>query len=141
MSTLIADSGSTKCEWSLVHHGLEKRVLTQGISPYFLTGSHIQELLERELLPQIKESSVTEVFYYGTGCKSATNRQIVKKAISAVFTGAAVAVDHDLMGAARALCGHDKGIACILGTGSNSGYYDGKKNCQKQSGHRVCFGR
>lgn len=134
MSTLIADSGSTKCEWSLVHQGTEKRVLTQGISPYFLTGHQIQELLEKELLPQLNDSSVDEVFYYGTGCKRAVNRQVMKKAISAVFTGAAVLVDHDLMGAARALCGRSKGIACILGTGSNSGYYDGKKIVKNSPG-------
>lgn len=134
MSTLIADSGSTKCEWSLVHQGTEKRVLTQGISPYFLTGYQIQELLEKELLPQLQDSSVDEVFYYGTGCKRAVNRQVMKKAISTVFTGAAVLVDHDLMGAARALCGRSKGIACILGTGSNSGYYDGKKIVKNSPG-------
>lgn len=134
MSILIADSGSTKCEWSLVHQGSEKRVLTQGISPYFLTGTQIAELLERELLPQIEGLAVNEVFYYGTGCKSAVNRQIVKEAIGTVFTGTAVLVDHDLMGAARALCGHSKGIACILGTGSNSGYYDGKKIVKNSPG-------
>ena len=134
MSTLIADSGSTKCEWSLVYQGVEKRVLTQGISPYFLTGHQIQELLEKELLPQLGGSRVDEVFYYGTGCKSAGNRQVVTKAISTVFTGAAVLVDHDLMGAARALCGRNKGIACILGTGSNSGYYDGKKIVKNSPG-------
>ena len=134
MSTLIADGGSTKCEWCLVSDGEEKRVLTQGISPYFLTGSQIKELIGKELVPQLEKASVEEVFYYGTGCKSAANRQLVKKAISAVFPGAAVAVDHDLMGAARALCKHDKGIACILGTGSNSGYFDGRKIVKNSPG-------
>ncbi len=126
MSILIADSGSTKCEWSLVHDGKERRVLTQGISPYFLTGPQITALLEQELLPQLEGDPVKEVFYYGTGCKSTVNRQLVKRAISAVFSDASVAVDSDLMGAAKALCGHEKGIACILGTGSNSCYYNGK---------------
>ncbi|MBE7173337.1 MAG: N-acetylglucosamine kinase [Williamsia sp.] len=134
MSILIADGGSTKCDWSLGYQGTEKRMLTQGISPYFLTESQIVELLTRELIPQIEGNTISKVFYYGTGCKSAVNRQIMKKAISAVFADADVLVDHDLMGAAHALCGHSKGIACILGTGSNSGYYDGKKIVKNSPG-------
>ena len=126
MSTLIADSGSTKCEWSLVRNGKEQRVLTQGISPYFLTAPQITSLLEQELLPHLEGAAVQEIFYYGTGCRSDVNRVLVQKAILAVFTEATVTVDTDLMGAARALCGHNEGIACILGTGSNSCYYNGE---------------
>ena len=134
MAKLIADSGSTKCEWSFVSDEAEKRMLTQGISPYFLTSSQIEDLLKNELLPQLGGAMIEEIFYYGTGCKSAANRQTVEKAISAVFAGAAVSVDHDLMGAARALCGHSEGIACILGTGSNSAYYDGKEIVKNSPG-------
>lgn len=134
MSILIADSGSTKCEWSLVENGKERRVLTQGISPYFLTGPQITELLQQELQPQLEGAVVKELFYYGTGCKNAANKQLVKKAVSAVFPEAEVFVDSDLMGAARALCGHGKGIACILGTGSNSCYFNGKTIAKNSPG-------
>ncbi|MEJ7740974.1 MAG: N-acetylglucosamine kinase [Chitinophagaceae bacterium] len=134
MSTLIADSGSTKCEWCLVQEGRPKRLYTQGMSPYFLSAGQIVELLKKELVPKIKSLRISEIFYYGTGCKSAANRKIVKKALSDVFPHAVVNVDHDLMGAARALCGREKGIACILGTGSNSCYFNGRRILKNSPG-------
>src|SRR2546423_8138584 len=135
MAILIADSGSTKCEWCLVDQGKKKRVFTQGISPYFLSGIQIKELLERELLPKLKHfHQIKEVYYYGTGCKSAGNRRMIKRAINNVFREAVVIVEHDLMAAARALCGNNKGIACILGTGSNSCYFNGKKILKNSPG-------
>jgi N-acetylglucosamine kinase-like BadF-type ATPase len=127
MNILIADSGATKCEWCLLKQGRKKKVDTQGISPYFLDSAQIGQILARELVPALRNESVDQVFYYGTGCKDPDNRQIVQKGIQAVFPKAKIAVTHDLMGAALALCGDSKGIACILGTGSNSGYFDGKK--------------
>ncbi|MEO6916364.1 MAG: N-acetylglucosamine kinase, partial [Chitinophagaceae bacterium] len=126
MAYLIADSGSTKCEWCLVDGKKENCFITQGISPYFLSGLEITGLITTEVKSQLKKSIITEVFYYGTGCKSPENRKLVKKAVSTVFPEAKVFVHNDLMGAARALCGKGKGIACILGTGSNSCYFDGK---------------
>lgn len=124
---LIADSGATKAEWCLLSNGKKKTIFTQGISPYFLDTDQITELLLKELKPKLKHIDIDEVHYYGTGCANPLNAQSVKKAVSKVFAGAKVAVTHDLMAAARALCGHKKGIACILGTGSNSCYYNGKK--------------
>lgn len=123
---LIADSGATKTEWCLLTNGRKKIVLTQGISPYFLGTNQIREIIVQELLPKIKNAVITEVFYYGTGCSNPNNIKIVKKALQQAITGASVHVSHDLMGAAKALCGNKKGIACILGTGSNSCYYNGK---------------
>ncbi|MBS1601893.1 MAG: N-acetylglucosamine kinase, partial [Bacteroidetes bacterium] len=134
MNILIADSGSTKCEWCLLYDGKKKKVDTQGISPYFLDAAGIVKVLDRELVPELKRWEVDEVYYYGTGCKDPDNQKIVKKAIRGVFRGAAVHVTHDLMGAALALCGHTKGIACILGTGSNSCYFDGKKIVKNSPG-------
>ena len=134
MVKLIADSGSTKCEWTVIHDGKKKVVVTQGISPYFLSGDQMKVLIEKELLPKLRQYDIREVFYYGTGCKSAANRQIIKKAIQKVFTDAVVSVDTDLMAAALALCGNDKGIACILGTGSNSCYFNGKKILKNSPG-------
>jgi glucosamine kinase len=126
MAVLIADSGSTKCEWCLIKDGKKKTVFTQGMSPYFLTGVQMVEVLETELLPKIKNDEIEQVFYYGTGCKNPANRLLIRKSIKSIFKTADVLVDHDLMAAARALCGTEKGIACILGTGSNSCYFNGK---------------
>ncbi|MHA4810100.1 N-acetylglucosamine kinase [Flavitalea flava] len=134
MNILIADSGATKCEWCLISKGRKKMVNTQGISPYFLDTQGIIDLLARELIPALKRSAVDIVYYYGTGCINPENRKIVQKAIRKTLPGAEVHVTHDLMGAALALCGDSKGIACILGTGCNSGYFDGKKVAKNSPG-------
>ena len=131
---MIADSGSTKCEWCLLYDGKKKKVDTQGISPYFLDAAGIGRVMSQELVPALKKWEVDEVYYYGTGCKDPENQKIVKKAIRGIFRGAKVNVTHDLMGAAVALCGLEKGVACILGTGSNSCYFDGKKIVKNSPG-------
>lgn len=135
---LIADSGSTKAEWCLMRGKHRSTVFTQGISPYFLDGPQIESLLRSELLPSMglasKKSPVEEVHYYGTGCINRANSTMVSKALGRLFPGAAVRVDNDLLGAARALCGHEKGIACILGTGSNSCYFDGRRIVKNSPG-------
>jgi len=131
---LIADSGSSKAEWCLVNGTSKKTFLTQGLSPYFLSSEQIEYIIEQELVPKLKTVQPDEVYFYGTGCSNADNVKIVRKAIQRVFPGAKVMVDHDLMGAARALCGNEKGIACILGTGSNSCYYNGKRIVKNSPG-------
>src|SRR5579872_277681 len=127
MNILIADSGSTKCEWCLLTKGKKKLIDTQGISPYFLDVAGIGAVLDRELLPSLRKATVDQVYYYGTGCKDPGNRRIVRNAIRKALPGARVNVTHDLMGAALALSGSAKGVCCILGTGSNSCYFDGRK--------------
>lgn len=131
---LIADCGATKAEWCLIGGGRKRTIITQGISPYFLNTEQIAELLQKELKPKLKNVAVDEVFYYGTGCANPVNAKSVKKAVNKIFPVAKVAVNHDLMAAARSLCGNNKGIACILGTGSNSCYYDGKKIVKNSPG-------
>ena len=131
---LICDSGSTKAEWCLLNGKSKKIVTTQGLSPYFLTTQQIQQIIAKELMPKIKNIRIDVVFFYGTGCSNPENVKSVKKAISLVFSKAKVNVDHDLMGAAKALCGRNKGIACILGTGSNSCFYNGKKIVKNSPG-------
>ncbi|GAA4330501.1 N-acetylglucosamine kinase [Flaviaesturariibacter amylovorans] len=133
-ATLIADCGATKSEWVLVHSGKRKTVFTQGISPYFLSTDAIVELLERELLKKLKGITVSEVFYYGTGCANPANAKSVKTALKRCFPEARAEVATDLLAAARAVCGREKGIACILGTGSNSGYYNGSKIMKNSPG-------
>ncbi len=134
MVKLIADSGATKAEWSLIGNGKIKTLFTQGISPYFLNTPQIRDLLLKELSPKLKSLKVDEVHYYGTGCANPNNAKIVKLALKQVFPDALIVVAHDLMAAARALCGNEKGIACILGTGSNSCFYNGKKIMKNSPG-------
>ena len=131
---LIADSGSTKAEWCLLNGNKRKTIYTQGISPYFLTTDQIQQILIVELKEKLKNIEPDKVYYYGTGCSNPENVVSVKKALKNTFSKAKIFVDHDLMGAAKALCGNGKGVACILGTGSNSCYYNGKKIVKNSPG-------
>ena len=130
MAILIADSGSTKTDWVLLDNG---QVLTQcqtiGFNPYFQTSSDIEHEIHAHLLPAIEKyhSHIDSVAYYGAGCSNEVNVNTVKKGMEGVFGKIATEINHDLLGAARALCGHESGIACILGTGSNSCLYNGKE--------------
>jgi glucosamine kinase len=132
--TLIADSGATKAEWCLLNNGKKKTLFTQGISPYFLNTDQIAELVEKELVPKLKAVTVEHIFYYGTGCSNIENARSIKKALKKLFSTAQIDVNTDLMAAARAVCGREKGIACILGTGSNSCYYNGKSMVKNSPG-------
>jgi N-acetylglucosamine kinase-like BadF-type ATPase len=135
MGILIADSGATKCEWCYIDDRNRKKIIsTQGISPYFLNTAEIEQLLKTELFPSLKNVIPDQVYYYGTGCNNPDNVKSIKKAISKVFPGAKISVANDLMAAARALCGDHKGIVSILGTGSNSCYFDGKKIVKNSPG-------
>jgi glucosamine kinase len=127
MGILIADSGATKCEWCLLDGNKKQMVITQGLSPYFLNTQQIEAILRNELLPALSKPLVDTVYFYGTGCLRPENAKIVQKAIKAVFKDAAVDVSHDMTGAAKALCGNEKGIASNLGTGSFCCFYNGKK--------------
>ena len=135
---LIADSGSTKAEWCLLRGRRRTTVFTQGISPYFLDAPGMEALLRAELLPALgldrARTGVGEVHYYGTGCINRANSAMVAGALRRLFPGARVKVDNDLLGAARALCGRSKGVACILGTGSNSCYFDGRRIVRNSPG-------
>lgn len=125
---LIADSGSTKTSWRLVKSNDEiVKASTIGYSPHYLTSDKIAWSMSENLLPQLEVDSneVKEVYFYGTGCSTPKSCAVVIRAFEEVFGDAKIVVDHDLLGAARALCGKKPGIACILGTGSNSCSYDG----------------
>lgn len=132
---LIADSGSTKCEWCLLTGEKKKKIFTTGMSPYFLSADQMVELLQKELVKKIKDVTVDEVYYYGTGLGNPDNVVMLKKVLKKVFASAKkIEASIDLLAAARAVCGHEKGIACILGTGSNSCYYNGKKIIKNSPG-------
>lgn len=124
---LIADSGSTKTDWCVVENGeIIQRVFTKGMNPFFQTEEEMKTELKETLLPQLPKKDLEAVYFYGAGCTPEKTPQ-VHSAISATLpVKGEVEVSSDMVGAARGLCGHKPGIACILGTGSNSCYYDGQ---------------
>lgn len=131
---LIADSGSTKTEWCLLKKGKKTLFTTQGMSPYFVNEEQAKKIIEQEVFPFLKKNNVDEIFFYGTGCKNPANIKMFEKVFHKLFPASLVKIDNDLSGAAKALCGNQKGIACILGTGSNSCYYNGKRIVKNSPG-------
>lgn len=123
---LIADSGASKTDWRLIN---KKGEIAQhrgiGFNPNYQTAGEMAIDLQDEFLLNLR-GEVDFIYYYGAGCTSAKNRDQVENALRTVFKHAEIFVDHDMMAAARATCGHEAGIACILGTGSNSCDYDGE---------------
>lgn len=125
---LIADSGATKTAWCLLGGRKPKFFETQGISPYYLDPSGVAVILETELVPLLPVKAIEQVHFYGTGCTLAPQQRQVKKGIAQALPSVpTISVASDLLGAARAVCGRQKGVACILGTGSNSCVYNGEK--------------
>lgn len=130
MNCLLADSGSTKTTWCLVSDGSPSLTFrTGGINPFYQTEAGIERELTGNVLPTLPSGGVDAVCFYGAGCigeKAAALRRLLARLFPSAQT---VDVETDMLGAARALCGHSAGIACILGTGSNSCFYDGTRIC------------
>ena len=125
MMKLIADSGSTKTDWALVGtDGLVRVMKTQGINPIHQTEDTIRTIVRDELKVQLAGESIAQVFFYGSGVRPDKEQQMAV-VLSEELGAPAVEAKGDLLGAARALCGHEEGIACILGTGANSSLFDG----------------
>lgn len=123
---IVADSGSTKTAWRLVStKGNILAVETTGINPYYQDKNTIADFLRNNLSKYLSDE-ISGIYFYGAGCTGA-KEDIVRKAISEAMPASVIEVGSDLLGAARALCGNEPGIVCILGTGSNSCYYDGEK--------------
>ena len=119
---LIADSGSTKTDWL----ANDKILHSQGINPFHQTEDVIRGVLRSELLPQLEVDEITDVMFYGSGVRPELE-PVIRRLLGEAFPRANVVEAHnDLLGAARALFGHNYGIASILGTGANSCLYDGK---------------
>lgn len=124
---LLADSGSTKTDWCLVDQkNSVTKVRTAGINPFFQSSEEIANELATHLVPHLPTTHLESVYFYGAGCTKEKS-PIVAEALKKQFeiTGACE-VATDMLAAARGLCGHQPGIACIMGTGSNSCAYDGK---------------
>jgi N-acetylglucosamine kinase-like BadF-type ATPase len=123
---LIGDGGSTKTDWRLIDKGLEmERINTRGINPYFCSFEEISREIELSLKPKIDNYIIESVSFYGAGCNTEDKKDLLIKAIAQNLNVSSIEVDSDLMAAARGLCGKTAGIACIVGTGSNSCLYDG----------------
>lgn len=126
---LIADSGSTKTDWCMAEKGVAiKRIPTKGMNPFFQSEDEMVEEMKHSLLPELDGNRPEAVYFYGAGC-AFDKVEIVRRAISCVLSldMAAIEVNSDMLAAARSVCGHEAGIACILGTGSNSCFYNGKE--------------
>ena len=130
---LIADSGSTKTEWILVS-GNEppRKIRSGGLNPYFLDEVQIAEIVSREVCASFQEhANVKQIFFYGAGCGTPEKCKIIHDGLRIHFEEAAIEVHSDLFGAARDLCKRSNGLVGILGTGSNSGFYNGESIISK----------
>ncbi|OEK03105.1 N-acetylglucosamine kinase [Roseivirga sp. 4D4] len=126
MKILIADSGFTKTDWRVIsEEGDISQAKTAGINPYYQTEDEMLKEIQ-DLHSQIPEK-IDHIYYYGTGCSSGHNREKIASLLKRYYPHAEIDVNHDLLAAARSLCGDQPGIACIIGTGTNSCLYDGKK--------------
>ena len=119
---LIIDAGSTKMGWILMEgHEVKAHFVTKGFNPNYSDRQCLVETCHGASLPD----GIQSIYYYGTGCGNDQNCQTIKEVFQSRFPHAEIHVTHDLMAACHAVLGHEKGIACILGTGSNACVYDG----------------
>jgi glucosamine kinase len=127
MAILIAESGSSKTDWRFVgNNGGITQIKTIGFNPYYQDEESIFNEINLNVAPKITEK-IDSIFYYGTGITNIEKAKIIENALKRVFSEAVITVKDDLIAAARALCLNETGIACILGTGSNSCLFDGEK--------------
>lgn len=121
---IIADSGSSKTDWRFIDdQGNVSQDRSDGVNPNYMTEEQILEVVSAPLSNY--KSETVELYFYGSGCKAQKNVALIIGVFDKVLHSAHTHVNHDLLGAARSLCGDQKGVACILGTGSNSCLYDG----------------
>lgn len=124
---LVADSGSTKTTWCLLDKKTGKKELLQtpGINPFYQDEDTILKALEKEFTSSHRNFEA--VYFYSAGCSNPVISKVAYEALDKFFNAPTIEVASDLMAAAHALCGTTEGIACILGTGSNSCHYNGKE--------------
>lgn len=137
---IVADAGSTKTDWRILNDSKDIIIKTNGINPAVMSQKQIYDILQNELYPQLIQNGIIykinseieskdsiKVYYYGAGC-TVPNIPKIRILLQEIFgQRSEIEVESDLTAAARALFGRDEGIACILGTGSNSGLYDGHR--------------
>lgn len=123
---LIADSGSTKTDWRIIQDGKETHAIaTKGMNPFFQTPSEMETELRSSLLPHLPVPLFDAIYFYGAGCTPEKSQVVAQTLQQCIKVKDCIEVHSDLLAAARGLCGHQPGIACILGTGSNSCFFDG----------------
>ncbi|MEP0006825.1 MAG: BadF/BadG/BcrA/BcrD ATPase family protein [Balneola sp.] len=127
MSILIADSGSTKTEWVLVNQEGQEFFKSDGLNPYFRTHGQLSEAIKNGVKNSLKNTQVDEIFFYGSGSGNESRKAILQNAIRENFPESEIHIESDMLGAAIACFGKKEGVACIMGTGSNSCVYDGEK--------------
>ena len=124
---IIAESSSTRTEWALVENGnVVEHAFTMGLNPYFMSRREISHTVRLELPEVFFKRRWEHVFFYGAGCANKEKNKIMESSLVAQFK-TPVTVESDLLGAARGLLVRTQGLACILGTGSNSCFYDGNE--------------
>lgn len=132
-TVLLVESGSTKTDWCLLKKsGKPLHSQTGGINPHLQSHETILSLLENELDANYRKQSIDSIIYYGAGAGSVNKQKELAGILSKFFGVKKIEVAGDMIAAARALCGDNKGIVSILGTGSNSCYYNGKKMAEQQ---------
>src|SRR5688572_18459960 len=123
---LIADSGGSKIDWRLLKSdNTIAQANTSGFNPYYQPIDDLWKTIQENIQP-IATEKVDEIFFYGAGVSSEKNQESIKTVFREFFGDVRIEIGWDLLAAARALCGHEPGIACIMGTGSNSCLYNGK---------------
>jgi N-acetylglucosamine kinase-like BadF-type ATPase len=123
---VIVDSGSTKADWKFLSGEKETSLHTMGFNPVFHSSDQIEQEVNKAFKGIIDLEQEMEIYFYGSGCWDKKRKVIIENGLKRVFTNAKIEVHHDLLGAARATCGNEPGISCIIGTGSNTCLYDGK---------------
>ena len=133
---LIVDSGSTKCDWISVDNNgkqLLEKIRTNGLNPEILKEKKLYKIIRKSEELMANKRDVTHIFFYGAGCGTDNPKQLLKTVLEDIFVNAEVEVTEDTMAAVRATLNQDEeaAVVCILGTGSNCSYYDGKHLHQK----------
>ena len=129
---LIADVGGSKGDWCLVDKNKVVKYKTSGFNPYVSSEIDFYKTIN-SLKNKFDFKKVKKIFYYGAGCKNKYEINLLNKSLSQIFLNSIISVESDLLGACRATCFNNSGIVSILGTGSNSCYYNGKKIVKKIS--------
>ena len=124
----IADGGATKTDWRFIDEGgLRHSSSTIGFNPFYVSTPAVVSELNQYFVKTAPVQSTHKLYYYGSGCSEASRQAILSEAFQSIFPRARIEISDDLLGCARATCRTSSGIACILGTGSNSCLYDGEK--------------
>ncbi|MBP3254013.1 MAG: hypothetical protein J6M30_05860 [Bacteroidales bacterium] len=125
---LLADSGATKVDWCVADkQGVKASFQSMGMNPYNISAERLHGEIEQKVMPNVQGFDIERMYFYGSGCSSVQKKKEMTDVFAQYLPGTKIYIEDDLLGAARAACGHNKGVAAILGTGSNSCLYDGNR--------------